>query len=172
MYVWSEGEGFRISMVGDLAYLKIQDPAGSGDGQRRLQVLEEAASSAARILDRGFRPLGLVLDLRRAGEILDEREQAVVGGLLARWDRANLTISLLTRKRAELMANLVFIADAHARTTARVVTSLQEAENWVGADSSSGLASKRRRTASEGKRKSDSRRKPTLRLVSSTDEPV
>lgn len=127
MYVWSDGKNHRISMVSGIAYCQVFDAPGLEDGQRAMQLCEMTAS-ARKMIDRGIRPLGLILDLRRTAPITDESGRMALGALLARFDQAQLPVSLLVRDDTTYVAKYLPAGQA---AKGRVFLSLAAAESWV-----------------------------------------
>ncbi len=129
MHVWSDGENYRISMVGGIAYCQIYDCPGLSDGRKAL-LLSEMAASARRMLDRGLRPLGLVIDLRRASRIEAESGKLALGAMLARWQKAQLPAGVLVRDESTQLSSFLQATEA---SKVRVFTSLVKAEYWMRA---------------------------------------
>lgn len=127
MYVWSDGHNHRISMVGGIAFCQVFDTPGLVENHRSI-LLGEMAASARQILDRGLRPLGLILDLRRTPPIGNESGKMALGALISRWDKAGLPICLLVRDEKTCVSSYL---EAMEAKRPRVLTSLPSAESWI-----------------------------------------
>jgi hypothetical protein len=132
MYVWTEGENHRISIQGSIAYCQVWDPPGI-DGRRRTELAADLSSAGRRMIERGLRPLGLVLDLRRTQEPQDAPTRLALAALLAAWERARLPVAILTGSTSRSRTSLARLIEVHAPRQGRILDKLLTAEAWIQA---------------------------------------
>lgn len=130
MYVWAEAEKFRISIQGGIAYCQVWEPPGLSSG-KRTELAAELSGAGRRMLERGLRPLGLVLDLRRTTEPKDAPTRLALAALVGAWERARLPIAVLCGAAPAARDGLQGLVSTHAPRQARLVEKLHEAEAWI-----------------------------------------
>ena len=127
MYVWSDGQNHRITVVGGLAFCQAFE-VPNVDRSRRALLLGEMAGSARKMIERGIRPLGLILDLRRVTPIDDEPGRAALANLMRCFRGAGLPVGVLLRDAEKDPSGYL---PKEEESGARLFSSLPAAESWV-----------------------------------------